>query len=149
MNTNSNTDLNTNYCINRSDVTEDDFNDNFLIFVQNLYSFGIPDSTIDKILQCISQLVNHVFEKILDNVDESNVICYQIVSIFLNSFEMHLTKHKRQKIYEKHMVKPIEKSCGFRMEQRFDSQLRIYKIVPSTCTFTYVPIIETLKLFLF
>jgi len=62
---------------------------------------------------------------------------------------MYLTKHKHHKKYEKHMVKPIEKkSCGIRMEQKLDSQLRIYKIVPSTCTFTYVPIIETLK-FLF
>jgi len=84
----------------------------------------------------------------LDNVDESNVICWQIVSSFFNSFEKYLTKHKRQKIYENHMVKPVEKSCGIRMEQIFDSKLRIYKMVPQTCTFTYVPIIETLT-FLF
>lgn len=124
-----------------------DINNSLLIFIQNLYSFGIPDTSIDKILQCISQLINPVFEKILNNVDESNIICWQIVSTFLNSFDMYLTKHKRHKKYE-HMVKPIEKSCGIRMEQKLDSQLRIYKMVPSTCTFTYVPIIETLK-FLF
>lgn len=61
---------------------------------------------------------------------------------------MYLTKHKRKKIYEKHMVRPIEKSCRVRMEHNFDSQLRIYKTVPLTCTFTYVPIIDTLQ-FLF
>lgn len=132
---------------NLTDISED-ISNSLLTFIRNLYSFGIPDTSIDKILQCIYQLVNLVFEKILDNVDKSNVICWQIVSTFFNSFEMYLTKYKRHKNYKNYMVKPLEKSCGVRMEQKFDSQLRIYKTVPSTCTFTYVPIIETLK-FLF
>jgi len=34
------------------------------------------------------------------------------------------------------------------MEQKFDTQLRIYKPVPSICTFTYVSIIEILKFLL-
>nr|XP_012220641.1 PREDICTED: uncharacterized protein LOC105671240 [Linepithema humile] len=46
------------------------------------------------------------------------------------------------------MVKPIEKSCGVCIKQKFDSKFKMYKTVPLTCTFTYVPIIETLK-FLF
>ncbi|KYN17969.1 hypothetical protein ALC57_09750, partial [Trachymyrmex cornetzi] len=58
---------------------------------------------LEKICTDISQLVNIVFAKILDNNTK------------------------------KHMIKPIEKSCGVRMEQKFDTQLRIYKTVPSTC----------------
>jgi len=149
LNTCTNKDLNKNNCMDHIDLPEitEDLSNSLLIFIQNLYSFGVPDTSIDKILQCVCELVNPVFEKILDNV-ESNVICWQIVSKFFNSFEKYLTKHKRQKIYKNHIVKPVEKSCGIRMEQIFDSKLKIYKTVPQTCTFTYVPIIETLT-FLF
>lgn len=156
-NTNTNNELNINtnnlstntfVSSNFSDTDNNDFSDSLLMFIRNLYSSGIPDLTIDKILQCVFQLVSPVFEKLLENVDTSNFICWQIASTFLNSFEQYFTKYKRQKIYDQHIVRPVEKSCGVRLDQRFDSKLRIFKMVPITCTFTYVPIIDTLK-FLF
>jgi len=150
LNTCINKDLNANNCMDHIDLPEitEDLSNSLLIFIQNLYFFGITDTSIDTILQSVCEFVNLIFEKILDNINESNVICWQIVSTFFNSFEKYLMKYKRQKIYENHMVKPVEKSCGIRMEQIFDSKLRIYKMVPQACTFIYVPIIETLT-FLF
>jgi len=55
-----------------------------------IYSF---DTSINKILQDISQLINIIFEKILDNVGESNVICWQIVSVFVNSLEIYILQN--------------------------------------------------------
>lgn len=83
---------------------DSDINDSFSIFIQNLYSCGIPDTSIDKILQCISQLINPGFQKILDNVEKANVICWLIVSTFLSSFDIYLTRYKRETRYKKHIV---------------------------------------------
>ena len=89
LNTNTYTDLNTNDestnigVDNLVDISED-IRNSLLIFIQNLYSFGIPSISINKILQSISELVNIVFDRILDNVDEFFVgKLYQCLLIFL------------------------------------------------------------------
>lgn len=60
-----------------------------------------------------------------------------------------MTKYNRRKAFKANsMLEPVKKTHGIRIDQVYDSTLGRYKQVPIpvTCTFSYVPILQTLEL---
>lgn len=67
---------------------------------------------------------------------------------FKYSFQKHVTKYSRNKLFEGNIVQPIRVPHGIRFDKRYDNKVQCYKQIPITSTFTYIPLLETLKVLL-
>lgn len=108
-------------------------------YVSKLYALGIPDSTIQVIVNCTSEL----FDTLLETNPQVNV-----PKQFKNLFQNYRSKHIRDCHFNDLIVKPVEIPIGTRFDQKWNKTTKQYNQVPVTCSFTYVPILETLKFLL-
>jgi len=123
-----------------------DIKENISNYVMNLYSLKLPELTITKILETMSELIFPFIDNIVSipNLDERQ----NLADKFKYSFESHLTKYGRNKFFDGNIVQPIRISHGIRFDKKYDSEAQCYKQIPVTSTFTYIPLLETLKVLL-
>ncbi|KAF2891516.1 hypothetical protein ILUMI_14657 [Ignelater luminosus] len=105
-------------------------------YVSKLYSLGLPDLTIQTIIESTEDLLN-AFQQ--PNVNQQELIA---------AFSHFNSKHKRECYFKEHIVEPVEINIGIRYDQVWDKENLVYVQVPISRSFTYVPIIETLKFLL-
>lgn len=140
---------------NNDELSEEDnfiYNDNENVkkfisnYIMQMYSFGLPELTITKILETTSELIFPLLENIvsLPNLDGRQ----NLADTFKYSFQNHLTKYSRNKFFQGNIVQPIRVPHGIRFDKRYDSKTQCYKQIPITSTFTYIPLLETLKVLL-
>lgn len=106
-------------------------------FISNLLSLGIPDTTIQTIIDSVSEL----FESLSDVDDDSKNVLMTCRSA-LDEFK---SKHLRKKYFHEKIVSPVQVPIGIRFDQRWDKSLGQYVQLPITYNLTYIPIRETLK----
>lgn len=106
-------------------------------YMSKLYALGIPESTIQLIINCTSELIETLFETKPQCPEE-----------FKNLFQNYRSKHMRDSHFKNLVVKPVEVPIGLRFDQKWNKTTKQYNQVPITCSYTYIPIFETLK-FLF
>lgn len=125
---------------------EQDIKQNISNYIMNLYSLKLPELTITKILATMSELIFPLLNNIVSipNLDERQ----NLADKFKYSFEGHLNKYGRNKFFEGNIVQPIRVSHGIRFDKKYDSEAQCYKQIPVTSTFTYIPLLETLKVLL-
>jgi len=123
-----------------------DIKENISNYVVNLYSLKLPELTITKILEAMSELIFPFLDNIVSipNLDERQ----NLADRFKYSFESYLTKYGRNKFFDGNIVQPIRISHGIRFDKKYDSEAQCYKQIPVTSTFTYIPLLETLKVLL-
>lgn len=124
-------------------------------YLTNLNSLGIPNNKIQTIVNTTSELFVHCSEHLQTFVKENclslacsdeEVLLHELDKI-KNTFKGMETQYKRNKqlFKGKAMVSPKPISIGIRIDKQWDKDLNLYKEVPKTNTFMYVPIIETLN----
>lgn len=59
-----------------------------------------------------------------------------------------MNKYSRNKFFEGNIVQPIRVPHDIRLDERYDSKAQYYKQIPITSTFTYILLLETLKVLL-
>ncbi|KAK5647312.1 hypothetical protein RI129_002204 [Pyrocoelia pectoralis] len=106
-------------------------------YVSKLYTLGLPDSTIQIIIDSTNDLLQFGFNhyKSTDFIDT-------------NLFADLNTKYKREKFFKSQMVNPIDISLGVRLDQIWNKKKRVYVQTPISCKFVYIPILKTLKFLL-
>lgn len=107
-------------------------------YVSKLYALGIPDTTIQLIVNCTSDLFEVLLEKY------PHFTHNQIKEVFHN----YRSKHIRNCHFNDLIVKPVEVPIGVRFDQKWNKTTQQYNQVPVTCTYTYIPILETLQFLL-
>ncbi|XP_070519717.1 uncharacterized protein [Cardiocondyla obscurior] len=107
---------------------------------------GLPELTITKILESTSELILFLFYNIItfSNFYERQTHADTVKYLFLN----YVTKYGRKKIFEENIVQSIRIPHGIRLDKRYDSKTQSYKQISITSTFSYVPLLETLKVLL-
>jgi len=111
-----------------------------------LYSVGLPEVVVTNILEKTSNLI---FPLLDDVVSISNLDLRQnFARDFKYAFENYITAYKRNKYFEENCMQPIRKAHGIKIKKKYDSKAQCYKQFPVTRTFTYVPILESLKFIL-
>lgn len=98
-----------------SDNRELSANDYCTNYISKLYSLGIPDSTVQTIIESTED-----FLKCFLNPN----IKYEQIK---NAFSDVNTKFKRESYFNNHIVKPIEISIGVRYDQVFNKKKKIYE----------------------
>lgn len=122
-------------------------------FVFKLNSTGLPNTTIDLIIEfardlssdtvklCIKYLNNR--KMLLQNASDASELLHFLES----SFENCTTVYKRRKLFDTKSIyiKPIELATYIRYNNRFQSDSNIPIIKPVQSTFIYIPIIDSLN----
>lgn len=126
--------------------TNQNLEKNISDYVLEMYSLGLPELTITKILENTSELILPLLENIvsLPDLEERQ----NFADRFKYSFQNRLTKYSRNKIFKGNIVQPIRVPHGIRLDKRYDQKDKCYKQIPITSTFTYIPLLDTLKVLL-
>lgn len=111
-------------------------NDYSSSFISTLYAHNLPNWTIQKVIDASEDLLKVFVNNAIDKE--------QMQTAFLN----FNSKHKRRKFFKQHIVEPVEVSLGTRFDQKWNKERHVYEQVPVTSTFTYIPILDTLKFLL-
>ncbi|XP_063918286.1 uncharacterized protein LOC135133729 [Zophobas morio] len=124
-------------CNLTSNTNQKSLSDYCASYVSSLYSLGLPDSTIQNILEMNEKLL-----KIISDTRISSTIAVQ------NAFSDINTKYKRELYFKKHIVEPIEIPIGIRYDQIWNKEKFVYEQILMSCHFMYVPILKTLQFLL-
>lgn len=112
-------------------------------YVSKLYSFGLAETTITSILESTAELIFPILDELVNSsqFEQRKNLADQLK----HPLENQVTKYRRDKIMQEAIVQPVKKAHGIRMDQVYDKISQHYKTVPVTSTFTYIPLLETLR----
>lgn len=85
-------------------------------YAQNLYILGLPETTIDKILQMNADLMYPLLDSLIQCPTQEEKI--NLVHQFKLPFDSKLTKYLRNKAFKEKIVQPIKKSHGIRIDKK-------------------------------
>ncbi|XP_057333574.1 uncharacterized protein LOC130672830 [Microplitis mediator] len=112
-------------------------------YIKKLYTLGLPESTINTIVRANTDLIYPLLNDLTACSNLDKQLC--LINQFKYPLENQLSKYLRdKKIYEL-VVQPLRKSHGLRLDSKYDGEKQHYKQVITPCTFSYVPLLETLK----
>lgn len=117
-----------------------------LDFMALLYSFKLPDSSINKILHFITFLLLPLL--ILEENDYSRFELMMQINSMQETLKTQSTTYERRKKIVENMVQPCHKTIGIRYDNFWDNNLKRRIERPASCFFAYVPLLNSLKFLL-
>jgi len=127
-------------------------------YLLQLTGLGLPNSTIDKVLNSTTELVEHVSDNLETFIEnhcpslnprEKTLLLDQL-NAYKTPFDGLHTAYRRKKVFgnDLFMVNPKSVTIDIRIDKKWNKDLGMYTEVPVNSTFMYVPILETLNVLL-
>lgn len=120
-----------------------------LCFVSHILSLGTPISTVSVITDYFKEILHSIFDEVKMIIPDHfqgdwNIFSNKILNLFIDNSSIY----KIKKNVTKNMVKPVEVALGIRTDQVFNRLQNVHVTKNVTNTLMYVPILETLSVFL-
>lgn len=112
---------------------------------------SIPNSTIQILFNALNELLDNLFQALLDNSPDQGSKYYisKAFSTFKNNIQIYSSIYRRSKLLNNSVfVRPREIVIAMRPESVRSQKLETYVERNIPCSYQYIPILETLKLLL-
>lgn len=123
-----------------------------LNFCSKLHSLGIPETSIQCVIENTCELIDFLLDDVCHTVysnlkqpqNELKSLLDHKIDNVLSDMKTINTSFKRRKEFNKFITQPKQVSLGVRLEQVFDRSKQSYLIKNVPCQMAYIPIISTI-----